>query len=235
MWWVEAESASARLQHTNYAARVFAGGPQSGFAAAQPAMRCSISTARNALQRQHGPQCVAASARSAMRCSMIAKELSKAKPGAWGCVQTREMWSTDEQVHLRPGHHWLFESGDGGEGSSCEKLFSLPQRRTGVVYKGTRFYNGDRALCVKRWLHRVDEDATGLIFEEWDPIKDADDSQTPVPMIINSSKLRGAGCNLQEVIPPALEREDARAARNCASLRVWDERGLFSPQMMTTN
>jgi len=39
---------------------------------------------------------------------MIAKELAKAKPGAWGCVQTREMWSTDEQVHLRPGHHWLF-------------------------------------------------------------------------------------------------------------------------------
>ena len=39
---------------------------------------------------------------------MIAKELTKAKPGAWGCVQIREMWSTDEQVHLRPGHHWLF-------------------------------------------------------------------------------------------------------------------------------
>jgi len=36
---------------------------------------------------------------------MIAKELTKAKPGSWGCVQTREMWSTDEQVHLRPGHH----------------------------------------------------------------------------------------------------------------------------------
>ena len=27
VWWVEAGSASARLQHTNYAARVFAGGP----------------------------------------------------------------------------------------------------------------------------------------------------------------------------------------------------------------
>ena len=38
-----------------------------------------------------------------------------------------------------------------------------------------------------------------------DPIKDADDSQTPVPMIINSSELRGAAFNLQEVIPPALE------------------------------
>ena len=119
---------------------------------------------------------------------MIAQELTKAKPGSWGCVQN-EMWSTDEQVHLRPGHHWLFEFSDGDEGSNCQKLFSLPQRKTGVVYKGTRFYNGDRALRVKRWLHRVDEDAAGLTFEEWDPIKDADDSQTPVPMIINSSEL----------------------------------------------
>ena len=112
------------------------------------------------------------------------------------------------------------------------------------MYKGKRFYNGDRALRGKRCLHRVDEDASGLIFEEWDPIKDANDSQTPVPMITNSSELRGAGFNLQEVIPPALEAvahsarrtwEDERAARGFASLRVWDERALFSQQMMTTN
>jgi len=96
---------------------------------------------------------------------MITKELAKAKPGAWGCVQTRAMWSTNEQVHLRPGHHWFFKFSDGGEGSSCEKFFSLPQLRSGVVYKGTCFSNGDRALRVKRWLHRLDEDASGLTIE----------------------------------------------------------------------
>ena len=85
----------------------------------------------------------------------------------------------------------------------------------------------------------MDEDAAGLTFEELDPIKDADDSQTPVPMIINTSKLRGAGFNLQEVIPPALKAA-ARSGRrtptqDCASLRVWDERDLFSHQVMTTN
>ena len=37
------------------------------------------------------------------------------------------------------------------------------------VYKGTRFFNGDRALVIKRWLHRVDEDSSGLTFEEWNP------------------------------------------------------------------
>jgi hypothetical protein len=42
-------------------------------------------------------------------------------------------------------------------------------------------------------------------FEEWDPTKDADDSQSPATMIINSSELRGAGFNLQEGIPPELE------------------------------
>ena len=92
----------------------------------------------------------------------------------------------------------------------------MPQLRSGVVYKGTRFYNGDHALRFKRWLHRVVEDASGLTFEEWDPTKDADDSQSPVPMIINSSELRGANFNLQKVIPPVIEtrraREDARAA-----------------------
>jgi len=156
---------------------------------------------------------------------MIAKELVKAKPGAWGCVQTRELWSTDEKVHLRPGHHWLFEFGDGGRGSSCEKLFSLPPLRSGVVYKGTRFYNGDRALRVKRWLHRVSEDASGLTFEEWDPTKDPDDSQTPAAMIINSSELRGADFNLQEVIPPALEAA-ARSGRRMRGAGVRQLEGM---------
>ena len=45
---------------------------------------------------------------------MVAKEVTKAKPGAWGCVQARELWSTEEDVHLRPGHHWIFEFGDAG-------------------------------------------------------------------------------------------------------------------------
>ena len=45
------------------------------------------------------------------------------------------------------------------------------------------------ALVIKRWLNRVDEDASGLTFEEWDPASEADTSQEPVAMIINSSEL----------------------------------------------
>ena len=51
----------------------------------------------------------------------------------------------------------------------------------------------------------MEEHALGLTFEEWDPTQDADASQPPIAMIINSSELRAAGFTLREVIPPALE------------------------------
>ena len=47
----------------------------------------------------------------------------------------------------------------------------------GEVYKGTRFFNGDRALVVNQWLHCVDEDASGLTFEKWNQAQDVDTSQ----------------------------------------------------------
>ena len=58
---------------------------------------------------------------------------------------------------------------------------------------------------VRRWLHRVDDDTSGLTFVEQDLAKDADPNQPPVAMIINSSELRAAGFKLQERLPPQLE------------------------------
>jgi len=51
----------------------------------------------------------------------------------------------------------------------------------------------------------VEENASGLTFEEWNPTQDADASQPPVAMLINLSELRAAGFTLREMIPPALE------------------------------
>jgi len=51
----------------------------------------------------------------------------------------------------------------------------------------------------------VEEDASGLTFEEWNSTQDADISQPPVAMLINSSELRATGFTLREMIPPALE------------------------------
>jgi hypothetical protein len=50
----------------------------------------------------------------------------------------------------------------------------------------------------------VDEDVSGLTFEEWDPSTDTDTSEDPVVMIVNSS-VRSAGFDLREVIPLQLE------------------------------
>ncbi len=66
---------------------------------------------------------------------------------------------------MRPGHHWLCEFGDAGNGTSCVKQFNLEHRKW-EDYRGTRFYNKDCALVIKRWLNRVEEDASGLTFQE---------------------------------------------------------------------
>ena len=87
--------------------------------------------------------------------------------------------------------------------TSCANQFNLEHRKW-EDYRGTRFYNKDSALVIKRWLNRVEEDASGLTFQEWTP--DVDTSQPPVAMLINSSELRAAGFKLKEVLPPpALE------------------------------
>ncbi len=68
-----------------------------------------------------------------------------------------------------------------------------------------RFGNGDCVLVVDVCLHRVDEGASVLTFEEWDPSADTDASEAPVAMIVKSSELRAAGFDLREVIPLQLE------------------------------
>ena len=90
------------------------------------------------------------------------------KPRKFGCCQVRELWSTDEMVHYRPGHFWVFEYGDAGDGSSFEKEFSHLARRSWEEYKGIRFYHGEVAIVVKRWLHRLSGDQSGLDFIDWD-------------------------------------------------------------------
>ena len=90
----------------------------------------------------------------------------------------------------------MCEFGDAGNDTSCEKQFNL-SHHTWEDYRGTRFYKGDRALGINRWLNTVEENASGLMFQEWVP--NVDTSWTPADMIMNSSELRSAGFNLKEV------------------------------------
>ena len=134
-------------------------------------------------------------------------------PGKYGCVQVRELWDQSEERHYRPGHHWLFEFGDAGDGTCIEKSFSEMPARSFQVYKGMRFYNGEKALRVKRWLHRIDADNSGLTFEPWEPREDElDPNAQPAFMIVNSSEVRGVAtlgrgpkAELQEILPAPLK------------------------------
>jgi hypothetical protein len=99
------------------------------------------------------------------------------------------------------GHFWLLKFGKVPGSNSCvEKKFKLGTRQY-EEYKGVHFGNGDCVLQVDVCLYRVDEDTSGLTFEEWDPSADTDASEAPVTMIVNSSELRAAGFDLREVIP----------------------------------
>ena len=82
-----------------------------------------------------------------------------------------------------PGHHWLLKFGKVAGSMICvEKEFILGPRKF-EEYKGCRFYNGDCVLVVDVCLYRVDEDVSGLTFEEWDPSVGTDVSTPPVTMI----------------------------------------------------
>jgi hypothetical protein len=88
---------------------------------------------------------------------------------------------------------WFCEFGDDGNDTSCERQFNLDHRKC-EDYRGTSFYNKDFTLVIKRWLNRVEEDTSGLTFQEWTP--DVDTSRSPVAFLINSRELRSAGFNL---------------------------------------
>ena len=82
--------------------------------------------------------------------------------------------------------------------SCVEKNFEL-QTRKWEEYKGTRYYDGDKALVVELWLHRVTDDLSGLTFQEWDPSEGTDNTSAPVVMVVNSIDLRSADFHLEEV------------------------------------
>jgi hypothetical protein len=55
---------------------------------------------------------------------IVVREIEKAKPDKWGCVQARELWSSQEERQVRPGHFWLLKFGKVPGSNSCvEKKF----------------------------------------------------------------------------------------------------------------
>jgi hypothetical protein len=105
------------------------------------------------------------------------------------------------------GHFWICKFGTVPGSMTCvERKFELQVRQCKwEEYKGTRNSDGDSALVVELWLHRVGDDLSGLTFQEWDPSSGTDDTSAPVAMLVNSSEPRDADFPLEEVRPLHLD------------------------------
>ena len=67
----------------------------------------------------------------------------------------------------------------------------------------------------------MDEDVSGLTFEEWDPSSDTDDSQDSVETIVNTNELCAVDFDLREVIPLQLEsRKVGKPPKSPPNVRV---------------
>jgi hypothetical protein len=131
----------------------------------------------------------------------VVRELKRAKPVAWVCIQAPEVWSTEEEANMRPGHFWICKLGKFPGSMTCvERKFEFQGSKCKwEEYKGTRYSHGDSVLVVELWLHRVADDTSGLTFQEWDPSAGTDDTSVPVAMLVNSNELRAADFPLVEV------------------------------------
>ncbi len=158
---------------------------------------------------------------------IVVRELKRAKPGAWGCIQVREVWSTEEETSMRSGHFWICKFGTVPGSMTCvEKKFELQGRKCKwEECKGTRYSDGDNTLVVELWLHRVTDDLSGLTFQEWDPSTGTDDTSAPVAMLVNSSELRAADFPLAELRPLHLDAV-ARGGRRTRGAAVRKLQGV---------
>ena len=82
---------------------------------------------------------------------------------------------------------------------SCVEKKFVRQTPKWEEYKGTRYYDGYKALVFELWLHRVADDLSGLTFQEWDPSAGTEDASDLVTMVLNSSELRVTDFHLVEV------------------------------------
>ncbi len=153
--------------------------------------------------------------REKMVSDIVVRELKRAKPGAWGCKQAREVWSTEEEANMWPGHFWICKFGTvPGIMTWVERKFEFQGLKCKwEEYKGTRYSDGDSVLVVELWLHRVADDLSGLTFQEWDPSEGTDDTSAPVAILVNSNELCDVDFPLPEVRPLHLRRTRGAAVR----------------------
>ena len=88
---------------------------------------------------------------------------------AHACICAPYRTACDKPARFRECEHVRDRDHD------CDSL----GRRGWKDYKGTRFYDGECALTVKRWFDRTNDDASGCTFIEWDPKKNSKEGALP--------------------------------------------------------
>ena len=107
------------------------------------------------------------------------------KAGKHAAIQARALWSTEERVHLRPGHFWACELGDAdGKGSPIIHTF-IKKNESFELSDGRKMRGdaGDCLLLIRRYFHRTADDPNGLTFKLWQAKKGE-------LLVVNSSELR---------------------------------------------
>lgn len=136
------------------------------------------------------------------------------KAGKHAAVQARTLWSTEERVHLRPGHFWACELGDAdGKGSPIIHTFTNKNEyftlSDGNKMRGDE---GDCLLLIRRYFDRTVEDTSGLTFKQWQAKKGE-------LLVVNSSELRAVQGHqkndfvLRPINPPVLREKTARSSK----------------------
>ena len=182
--------------------------------------------AKQARQAKHAAeQVLEAAARRAEDAEKEAAKLEKAADDARQMAGLGRKQARIEDADAEPSwRSWtlskfngLFEFGDAGDGSCIEKTFKLAPRKS-EEYKGFLFYNGNSAIVVKRWFHRVDDDASGRTFVEYNPATMGKKGAPPVELLFNSCKLRGvfSAEKFKALVPPALEGAGRTRTRGAA-------------------
>ena len=162
------------------------------------------------------------------------------KAGKFAAVQARELWSTEELIHMRPGHFWALELGDAdGLGSPVlagpfdKQIWWPPMENEpgwSDAYKGIerqRYDAGDFVLLVRCYYHRVADDPEGLTFVR-EPVKKG------VQLVISSSELRAVQgrqqCDFKLVLPAGAPKPREQLSRGTKRKASSGAEAEFNPK-----
>ncbi len=58
---------------------------------------------------------------------IVVRKVKRTKPVAWGCIQAREVWATEEETNMRSGHFWICKFGMVPGSITCVEKFELQE------------------------------------------------------------------------------------------------------------